>query len=209
MESGISAKRHPVTNNARRSMKVLSDKGVDLSPAKDLSFTIQKQDSFAKKNGVPAEVASSVPAAYNYFDPNNLDIAANSDSGYWSNPALWMIQAKSSGLMSTAHENHVMVHEIGHHLHRAHAGKVFDNLTFDKHPQTGQSVDPMTFHADTMERFGATDVTRYAQSHPLEFVAETFARMALTKEPISQGTVDLYNFYGGPPVPGRSERGSA
>jgi hypothetical protein len=118
------------------------------------------------------------------FSPEDDAIYINYDllSGPMEN---WATDGFLSG---NADERSVIAHEVGHVMHDAH-GDI--NAIHDRHPE----------HSDDWRKI-AGEVSRYAQTMPVEFVAEVFSAVRDGVE-YSGAVMDLYDELDGPPIPMR------
>lgn len=89
----------------------------------------------------------------------------------------------------------IVIHETGHMLHHRAIGEAFNRL---------ERPGPNTFSPDNYEI--AAKVSRYATTCPAEFVAETFSGHASGIK-YDNDVYDLYDKYGGYPLPGRKGKG--
>lgn len=127
------------------------------------------------------------------FNPNDMSAAfsfhprtgearlfVNPASGYWANKAAYAKHQKQIGYWSTDHPDHAIWHELGHLMHYQNSPVAY---------QAHIALSP----ADLVV---AGKVSGYAQDGVREFIAETFAALALGK-PQPSDVLSLYQLLGG------------
>jgi hypothetical protein len=99
------------------------------------------------------------------FRPKDGTLYINEKHPYWSDPATYMANAGGKGWFSSTAEDHIIHHELAHAQHDAVVVK---------------SLRGSQFKPAQQARI-ATEVSRYAATHPLEFVAEVYAGLKAGK----------------------------
>jgi hypothetical protein len=123
-----------------------------------------------------------VPAAYS---PTTKTIYLNEQHPYWQNPRSLMDPASASKWFSSGSDEHAIVHEIGHAVHNALIGDT-----------NYQRVRAHKFRAEQAALVKA-EVSGYAATQPVEFVAELYAALKSGKT-FSPEVMALYRRFGGP-----------
>jgi hypothetical protein len=142
---------------------------------------VLKSLAVADKYQVPVEVEGHAYLAANYgtervknihaaFDAGIGKIFLNEKSSYWTDPQAALERWQKSGFVSTAAEDHTIVHEVGHALHHRSVGR--DGL---------QTLRMQTF-SDKQKEFIRKAISWYAAANPAEFVAEVFAGLVAGKQ---------------------------
>jgi hypothetical protein len=147
-------------------------RAIEVGPAELAKFGI----SASRADGMPACFVSSKGAEA---------ILINRDHPYWTDPAAWMAKQTLKRWLSDDATDHVIVHEVGHFLHRKRLGPT--EYSASKHwTLTSDEVDLIK-----------RDVSRYAATDPVEFIAEAYAAMKRGKI-YSRDVMKLYAKYKGP-----------
>ena len=122
-----------------------------------------------------------VPAAF-WVDnkTNDTYFYLNPSSSYWSNKQAQAKHEYSTGYWATDHPDHPIWHELGHAMQH-------DNSPIAYQAQAKLTITELAI---------AGKVSGYAQIDVREFVAETFAVLALGK-PLPNDVLTLYQLYGG------------
>jgi hypothetical protein len=130
--------------------------------------------------------AGDTPAMFIRPHPGNQynSIYINPRAGLWRDTERKMKQLFNSGYSSSSDPLHVVNHEIGHFLHYNALG----NQSYQFFRDT-----PLTSLQINMIR---TEVSAYATSNPIEFVAETYAGLKAGRK-YSDEIMRLYAYFGG------------
>jgi hypothetical protein len=128
----------------------------------------------------------NVPAAFvGELASRATEIAINPRATLWLDPAGFQAAAYAAGLASSSNRMAVLLHELAHQEHYFSDPDRYVNLHF-----TGGGYSLLV-------RLIGPQVSRYAATCPLEFVAETYAGLA-TGESYTRDVMDLYRKLGGP-----------
>lgn len=137
--------------------------------AENIRLTIE----WGKKNGIKIVSEHISGNVHAMASNSNQTIYINKSSSYWSNPVERMKAAYESGFLSTSNPIHTVIHETGH-------------LKYKDAGQYWRSKD--------YQRGIAGQVSRYAQTNPSEFVAETHAGLKSGKK-YSKEVMQLFGLY--------------
>ncbi|WP_051963068.1 minor capsid protein [Deinococcus misasensis] len=110
-------------------------------------------------------------------------VLLNPASPFWMDPQAEMGQMSRVGWSSTDHPDHLIFHEIGHHLHRQNSPNRFKNSAKQK---------PGLKLQETIRR----EVSRYAAVNMQEFVAEVYVGLRTGKK-YSREIMAAYRAFGG------------
>lgn len=149
--------------------------------AKSYGFNVDSKGSGFISRVKGEESLKSNIAVY-YYGGNS--IVFNETNSYYDNPKRAMVRMGNSGWLSSDHEDHVVIHEIGHGLH-------FKNVGLDRFRELQKSPVPLDIRLKVK-----SEVSSYAATNNLEVVAEMFAGMKFGKK-YSDELMNYYDSIGG------------
>jgi hypothetical protein len=159
-----------------------------LIAAKNGFYFMKKGSGFYEAYDAAQGTGKAATAIASFYANKNA-IIFNEKNEFYSDPKGYMERMGDTGWFSTNHEDHVIVHEIGH-------GKHYNTVGEKRYREIKASVIP-----DDVLPLVKSEVSRYAggkQGNPLEVVAEMYTAMNLTGKKFSNTLMNYYKSLGGP-----------
>jgi len=142
-------------------------------------------------NGIPvpstisfAKLGKGVPA---FYAAHSDELVLDDRNRFWKDPVSEALQMHEADWWSTSNPRHPLIHEVGHAAHYKSDPRLYDALRYRRWiPEEAASI--------------AGKVSKYAETHPSEFIAEVFAGLVGGTTYDAQ-VMEIYSKFRGFPVP--------
>lgn len=142
-------------------------------------------------NGIPvpskisfAKLGKGVPAFYAHHSD---ELVLDERNRFWKDPVSEAARMHDADWWSTSNPRHPLLHEIGHAANFKNDPRLYDTMKYRRwSPDELASI--------------AGKVSKYAETHPSEFIAEVFAGLIDGRTYDAQ-VIHIYEMFRGFPVP--------